>query len=656
MRKLLIPSLVAISLTSQAQNDSLLQHVDVFGEKAPTDLFEGQHIEVLSREQIEATPVKSVNELLEFAGAVDVRQRGPYDVQADVSVRGGTFDQTLILLNGVPMNDPQTGHHNMNLPISIDDIERIEVLHGGGSHRYGPYAFSGAINIITKKNSANAVHVEAEGGEYAYLGGSVGVNHNFNENLSARVGVDYAQADGYLTNTDFNRTSTFAQLNYHVGRFDFDLQGGFNNKGFGAQNFYSSFYPTQYEATSTYFGAISGQYTAEDYVLNLNVYNRVHADRFELYRETGEGYYSMDENAGVYIRGNDTAASWYAGPNFHRSFAQGGELSGKFNNVLGTTLVGFDLRNEMILSNNLGTPASTPVIVPGTEDSYYTLSDSRLNSGAFINHRVVLGNFDLQGSLRYNMNTAFGNDWLPGVEVAYAIPRSGKVYASYNRSFRLPTFTDLYYRLGGAQGSIDLQPEYSHNYEVGYSGSTGIVTVNTSMFLRDGTNMIDWVVLSTDSTGTLRAQNITNLTIYGVDADMRIKLGNYTNNYLKELNFSAAFLNSPTGEFDFESLYALDYLAAKVSLGVVHELGAGFTLSWQVTAQDRNGTYVDFATGETTPYAPIALLDARLSWEYKNFTLYADGNNLLDVVYVDRGNVMQPGRWLRAGVRWNLEY
>ncbi|NVK28569.1 MAG: TonB-dependent receptor [Flavobacteriia bacterium] len=656
MRKLLTSSLLVVSVLTHAQSDeNLIQQVDVFGEKAPSSLFEGQHIEILTAEQIEASAVKSINELLEYASAVDVRQRGPYDVQADVSVRGGTFDQTLILLNGVPMNDPQTGHHNMNLPISIDEIERIEVLHGGASHRYGPYAFSGAINIITKSPNTNEAYVEAEGGEYAYFGGSFGASHKFSETLSARVGANYAESDGYLNNTDFSRRNVNAELRYSKEDLVLNLQGGWNTKGFGAQNFYSSAFPYQYEATSTLFGSLNGTYTTGQFLFNFNAYIRNHTDRFELYRETGDEWYEYNQSAGVYIRGNDTAASWYAGPNFHKTNVRGGEFNTVHQSILGKTLVGFDLRDEDILSNNLGVDMETPIEVPGTRFNY-TKSDNRTNSGIFLHHRVDIENWTLSGSLRYNMNTAFGNTFLPGFEVAFSIPNSGKVYASYNRSFRLPTFTDLYYSLGGAQGSIGLQPEYSHNYELGYKGQAKYVTAQASLFLRDGTNMIDWVVLPSDSSSTLRAQNITELTIYGVDGDINFKVGEFTKNYVKNIRLSAAFLNSPTDQFDFQSLYVLDFLAAKVSIGVTHDFGHGFGLSWQVTGQDRMGSYVDFSTGRATPYAPVALIDARLSWTNDQWMVFVDGNNLLDRVYQDRGNVLQPGRWVRGGVRYSFKY
>lgn len=658
MKRTCLTTLFSLSLLTgvaqEADTTSLIQEVDVYAQKSAEALFDAQHVEVIDLEDIQASAVKSVNELLEYAAAVDVRQRSPFDVQSDVSIRGGTFDQTLILLNGVPMNDPQTGHHNMNLPIAIQDIQRIEVLHGGGSYRYGPYAFSGAINIITKSTATNTINIEAEAGEYNYNNFTASVSHA-RGNFSGRLSANRGAADGYLPNSDFTRRNVLGELTYAKENLKISLQGGWNNKGFGAQNFYTSAFPDQYEATQTYFASIHSAYATDNVLLNFNAYSRTHTDRFELYRETGDGWYNYNESAGVYIRGNDTAASWYGGPNFHRTGVEGGELNAVFTTSLGRFDIGADVRNERIVSNNLGMDMMEPMTVEGTR-FFYTKSDQRLNSGVYAHHRIEVAQFEINSSLRYNYNSAFGDEILPGIQVSYAPTAHSAVYGSYNRSFRLPTFTDLYYSLGGAIGSIDLQPEYSHNYEIGYTYDRDNLRFMASGFLRDGTNMIDWVVLPNDSTNTLQAQNITELRIYGVDGEVSYDLSKLTNNYVRRISLSAAFLQSPTDEFEFQSLYALDFLAAKTSLSVSHDLGHGIGLSWQVTYQNRNGTYNDFASGIAVPYEEVVLVDVRASYTYKDFQLYVDANNLLDRVYQDRGNVLQPGRWVRAGVTYNLNY
>jgi iron complex outermembrane receptor protein len=112
---------------------------------------------VITKSQLASLPVQSVAEALTYVPGVDIRQRGPMGIQTDIGIRGGTFDQTLILINGVKVSDPQTGHHSFNLPLNLDNIERIEVLKGQGARIYGQNAFNGAINIITKVPEKKAV-------------------------------------------------------------------------------------------------------------------------------------------------------------------------------------------------------------------------------------------------------------------------------------------------------------------------------------------------------------------------------------------------------------------------------------------------------------------------------------------------------------------
>ncbi|MCK4631428.1 MAG: TonB-dependent receptor, partial [Bacteroidales bacterium] len=111
-----------------------IKEIVVSGQRSPSIHSElNRVVTVIRKEQIRNAPVQSLQEILEYAVNIDVRQRGNFGVQADISIRGGSFEQTLILLNGIKINDPQTGHHNLNIPIDINSIERIEILEGPGS-------------------------------------------------------------------------------------------------------------------------------------------------------------------------------------------------------------------------------------------------------------------------------------------------------------------------------------------------------------------------------------------------------------------------------------------------------------------------------------------------------------------------------------------
>ena len=107
---------------------------------------------VITRDQIARLPVHSIADVLRLLSSVDVRARGERGVQTDFAIRGANFGQMLVLVDGVRLNDAQSGHHNGDIPVPLDAIERIEILHGPGSSLFGADAFGGTINVITRKD------------------------------------------------------------------------------------------------------------------------------------------------------------------------------------------------------------------------------------------------------------------------------------------------------------------------------------------------------------------------------------------------------------------------------------------------------------------------------------------------------------------------
>ena len=153
--------------TEKAETDStfanrgvLMQEVNVTGTRAPLTVSQqARMVTVLSREDIQAAPVQSVNDLLKYAVGVDVRQKGPIGALTDVSIRGGNSEQITILLNGINICDAQTGHNSFDFPVDISEIERIEVLEGPAARVYGTSSLLGAINIVTKTPQKTSLSV-----------------------------------------------------------------------------------------------------------------------------------------------------------------------------------------------------------------------------------------------------------------------------------------------------------------------------------------------------------------------------------------------------------------------------------------------------------------------------------------------------------------
>ena len=161
---------------------------------------------VISKNEIQNAPIQSIEDLLEYAVNIDLRQRGIDGFQSDVSIRGGSFEQVLILINGIKINDPQTGHHSMNIPVSIQQIEKIEILTGGGTRIYGNYAYTGVINIITKKETTNSLLLAS--GENNFKSIEINGFHK-NNNIKHSISILNKSSDGYIEGMDYKTNNLF---------------------------------------------------------------------------------------------------------------------------------------------------------------------------------------------------------------------------------------------------------------------------------------------------------------------------------------------------------------------------------------------------------------------------------------------------------------
>lgn len=657
MRKQLPIFLFLIPFLSWSQNDTTLfmGEFEVTAHRAATDFKQAaRQVTVISRQEIAHAPVQSLSELLEFVAGVDVRQRGQFGVQSDISIRGGSFEQTLILLNGIKMSDPQTGHHNMNLPVDIGQIERIEILHGGASRVYGPNAFAGAINIITKTTDDNRISAQITGGEHGWYDAGVHTVLNTGK-WNHSISYQRRGSDGFTSNTDFNWQNAFYQTSAQLKNHKVLLNAGWNQKAFGASTFYSANFPNQFEETQTRFISLADVIEVGRFTFSPRAYYRQHFDRFELFRES-EGYYTRTPG-GLFVSENDTAPGWYTVHNYHRTDSRGAEFDVKYHSKAGITTLGAEYRHEEIKSNVLGQLQDNPVSVPGEHPSAsYTRKDFRQNISLYAEHNLTLKQLFISAGVLYNRNTAFDDEWFPGIDVAYQIGKHFRPYASWNRSVRFPTYTDLYYNLGGAVGSIDLLPESSINYELGTRWYTSHATGVVSVFRREGVNLIDWVRFS--GSEITRAANITNVNITGIEATVQLNLRDWLG---EKSPFSSArlgysFLNADSASSGFESNYVLDFLNHQFSAVLIQEMGKRLIVQWNGTYQDRLGGYFSPEAGTELAFDPVFLLDVRVTHRTEMFEVFAEVANLFNQSFNDIGNVPQPGRWVRAGLKINVGF
>ncbi len=582
---------------------------------------------VVTKDELRAAPVNTLNDLLEHLAGVDVRQRGGHNVQADLSVRGGTFDQVLVLLNGINISDPQTGHHNLNVPIDLESIDRIEILRGPGSRVYGPGAFSGAINIVTTPSNSPSVEANLAMGQYGLIKtqtlGNIG-----NKNAKGLIAISTAQSDGYTKNTDFDNTNLFAYGQIKVHKSNITLQAGYQEKAFGAQAFYTPRFPEQFEETSTLLVSQALEIPYNKFTIHQKIYYRKHSDRFELFR--------------------NVAPSWYAGHNYHASEVWGASVDGSIYNTHGKIRMGVDYRSESIMSNRLGDPLTTPIIVPGTDSIFFTRGKTRqwvniyADLSLFFNPLAFSAGAMLTAGPNNNEFFSFGSDasiliteWLSG-------------FGSINSTFRLPTFTDLYYTGPTNIGNANLQPEYATTFEVGLKTRAKAFYGNLSSFYRKGSNIIDWIRSPNETLWT--TQNYSNLNSFGFEAIAGWKSVN-AKSFLQSLSLTHSYNYSSKMNDELLSYYVMDYLKHKTSLMANHQFFSKFQIGWSVVWQQRAGTYTEYPTNIEKRYEPFLTINTTLKWLEKNFTVWIDAQNLGNTKYADIGNIPQPRRWISVGTK-----
>jgi iron complex outermembrane receptor protein len=647
-------------VTAQQDTIKINNHLDidevvVSSNRSPQLYSEAARVvSVIGKEDLQQAPAQTLQEMLEFAMSVDVRQRGAKGVQADISIRGGSFEQTLILLNGIPVNNPQTGHHNLNIPLDFESIERIEILHGSGARVFGPNAFTGAINIVTSQATAKNLSLSLSAGMHNLYNASAQLNYNLGK-LRNFVSVAANGSDGFTHNTDFKALSAFYSGAFTHGNNTFEGQFGYLNKAFGSNSFYTATYPDQFEEIENLIGSIGHNYANEKLSIKTKLYSKQDYDRFELFREDfypySNGFYISKENP------KDTAhyagiTYKYPGHNYHLSTTNGITNTTSYRSKFGVSSIGFDFREESILSSNLGKKLTESIDVEREPRGKYNKIDFRQHFNAYIEHQYSSNLLSFSTGILAHNNSAYGWFFAPGAELGIKYAPQQKVFASVSRSMRMPTFTDLYYNGPTNVGNPELKPEYSMNYELGAKGKVRTINYTSSIFYRNIFDAIDWVKYPSEDKYT--TNNYTQLNTLGFEIGLSYQP---TNGLLKkivnkaEMNFS--YLNTDKQTQDsMQSFYALDYIKYKINMRADHRIYKGLGLSWQLSHQKRNGSYVLF--NKTHNYKPVTYLDIKLYYKTSRFTLFTEATNIFNQEYYDLGGVPQPGTWISGGAKFNI--
>ncbi len=555
-------------------------------------------LQIIDKRDIGINPSTQIHQVLNYFPGVDIRTRGAFGVQSDISINGGTFDQALILVNGIRLSDAQTGHHTLNVPMTLLNIERIEVLKGAAARTYGQNAFAGAINIVTKQRLTSGAEVQAIVSDYNtyQLDGAI-------YNSNTEVGVQYQKSDGYRPNSDYEIVNVFANERLNLGKNKLNLTGGFTSRNFGASGFYS---PTnvsnEREYLQTGFASID---------LPFSLHNVSLTPRFTFRANNDDYYYDYSSET--------TKANTR---NLTKTYSYNSSFNGAWKNSLGST--GFGLSVEKVNYENAK-----------------LLNHDRFTSTINLEHRFSFleNKFTVTPNALFINYSDFGSYFTPGFDLGYSLSENTTLYANYNRVVRIPTYTDLYFTNKANLPNPNLLPELANNYEVGGKFLLNDVFVQAAIYRREGTNLID----RTKAVDTLPwfPTNLNTFTISGVNANATFQIASLANT-----RFNAGF----NYVFDYQldkvqalSKYALDFLSAQYIFGL--ELPKFFFVT---------NNFKFRVVKRISQADAYSVLDWKASFDKKKYSVFVQVQNLTNTVYTEQNNIPMPGRWFGVGGKIKL--
>ncbi|GLR16325.1 vitamin B12 transporter BtuB [Portibacter lacus] len=557
-------------------------------------------LEIIRAEEIAKFPARDVAGILQYATGVDIRQRGPHGVQSDIGIRGGGFEQTLILINGLKMTDPQTGHHIMNLPISPENIERIEIIKGPAARIYGQNAFAGVVNIITKTPDELKGSVNVSAGQNQLLG--LGVEMTLpgkknNQYLSLNRNV----SEGYRYNTDYDITNFMYQNQFALFGAETSLLAAYTEREFGANGFYSS--PAsrdQYEEIQTSIIGLQSKILSGSWIIKPKIYWRRNQDEY------------------IFIRSNPSIYR-----NLHIGNNIGAELNTSYLSEFGITGIGVEIRREHLESSNLG-------------------ENSRNLASAYLEQRLEYGDFTFTPGVSFQYYSDFGPKFFYGADASYNLSRNFMVYANAGTTYRVPSYTDRFYVDPVNEGNPDLKPETALTYEIGIKklGRTGNIQV--AAFKRIGSDMIDWT-RDTIMSPKWTPINLNRVPVNGFEAIISSNLGYITGvPVLGYQRLTYTYIDAKVEDNDaFESRYLLENLKHQFAY-----LGSFNAKYFYV-----NVTYRYYDRVNLDDYQ---LLDLRIDKKFNKFKVFLDVNNVLDADYKETNLVPMPGRWAVIGANFRI--
>jgi len=557
-------------------------------------------ITVISALEIKNAAATNVADLLQQVIGVDIRRRGTGGSQADLQIRGGGFDQTLLLIDGIKMDDAQTGHHTMNAALPLEVIERIEIIKGPAARVFGQNAFTGAINIVTKKTLDNSVSINLETGSFNQLNGSITVGTEL-ENSSHIIHVGKLTSEGYRNNSDYDNSNYFLKSTFNKNAQPIELIATFFDRKFGAENFYTTSPAfNEYEETQNSLIGFTTTFNTEKLKIKPRVYWKRNQDLFLLKREDPSFF-----------------------RNFHITDKIGAEVNASYSSKLGITGFGIDVSKIYLRSNNLG-------------------NRNRFMTNLFLEHQFKLldNKLDITPGVAVTYFSDFKFHAFPGIDIGYNINNTIKIYGNVGYTYRIPTYTDLFYNDFRTVGNENLDPEDAFGQEIGIKYITNKFSTTLAFFNRDAKNLIDYIRPNTTET-IYTATNIAEVNTKGLefDASYNFKISDFNQTFA----IGYAFLEDNILDQNKElSRYSLNTLKHQFTT----------RLSTQLFKNMKQN--IIYKHAERTTGQSYNVWDASLIFTVKTFELTATASNIFDADYIETGFTPMPPSNVLLGLRYNF--
>jgi iron complex outermembrane receptor protein len=487
---------------------------------------------IVTRQDLAAIGVDSIVDALRLVPGVDARARGPEGVQTDFSIRGATFGQNLVLVDGIRLNDAQTGHHNGEIPMAVAGIDRIEVVAGAGSAVHGADALGGTINVISRRG--RYAEGEVEGGQYGYVSAQGSVSG---------VGLpdDWAVTGWASRSSGFTADRDFAQGGVALRG---DLRPGLTvdvrhtRRAFGAAGFYGDS-PSK-EWTNLTLGAATWQHDVDGWTVVVHGDGRHHADHFR-----------WDINRPGYAENLHHTNAIDARVTATRDLGHGRRLT-----------VGSEDGGDWVVSSNLG-------------DHHYAHG-----SGFAEILWPVASRTTVQAGVRAEAYSTFGHDVSPSISAVTRVSRDLRLRASAGHAFRIPTFTELYYTDPANLGTPDLRAEHGWSVDGGADWTRGPWTLSFSPFRRWDRDVIDWVRAT--PADLWRSANIRDVTSTGFEASLTRRW----EGALLRVYYAGLTVDAPT--LDLLSKYVNEYARHQSGGSLAVPIGTRFGAAVNVDHRHRN--------------------------------------------------------------------